>query len=196
MIRPKLKHLILDLGGVVYRIDWTLTNRLLGVDESTTWWTWPEYDAYERGQIDTLAFQKIFESKLGAKWSTEVFKSSMQKMIVAPLPRLEELLERLRVPVYALSNTNEAHYEYFINDHVMKPFTKIFTSFELGLRKPQAEIYTKTLQIIGADSSEVLFIDDREDNLSGARSVGLLSAQSINDSERLETILKEFDLLV
>jgi putative hydrolase of the HAD superfamily len=46
-------------------------------------------------------------------------------------------------------------------------------SCEIGLAKPDPAYFEKAVAMIGADPATVLFIDDKQPNVDGARSVGL-----------------------
>ena len=46
-------------------------------------------------------------------------------------------------------------------------------SFETGGVKPAPEIYHRSLAGIGMQAGETLFLDDRAENVSGAREVGM-----------------------
>ena len=46
-------------------------------------------------------------------------------------------------------------------------------SCDLGLAKPDAAIYERTLEILGVSAADVLFIDDRQVNVDAARTVGM-----------------------
>lgn len=190
-----IQILLLDLGGVIYKIDWFRTNEALDLPPSIDWWHWPEYDAYERGHLTTQGFQKTMEQKTSRQWSESHFKSALQKTIVAPLSGIEDLLKRVTIPLCALSNTNEAHRDFFIHDAVMKLFRDIFMSFELGMRKPELAIYEKTCELLNVRANEILFIDDRKDNLKGAAQVGFQTAQTLDDTQKLEAILKSHGLI-
>jgi putative hydrolase of the HAD superfamily len=63
-------------------------------------------------------------------------------------------------------------------------FDDAFFSAEIHLVKPSPDIYQYVLQKIGMKSSEVIFFDDREENLLAARDIGintqLVTQESIN----------------
>lgn len=46
-------------------------------------------------------------------------------------------------------------------------------SCEMGVAKPEAAFYAEALAMIGAEPAQVLFIDDRAENVEAAREVGL-----------------------
>jgi HAD superfamily hydrolase (TIGR01509 family) len=45
------------------------------------------------------------------------------------------------------------------------------------LRKPEPAIYRRALDILGSPPERVLFIDDREENIAGARNAGMRAIQ-------------------
>jgi len=59
-------------------------------------------------------------------------------------------------------------------------------SAEVNLVKPEAAIYEHSLRGVGVAASEALFVDDKEPNVQGARTVGLraIRLQSIAQLRR------------
>jgi len=52
-------------------------------------------------------------------------------------------------------------------------FDKVTFSYELRKVKPQPEIYLDAIAGLGVEPSEALFLDDKPENIEGARDVGL-----------------------
>ena len=52
-------------------------------------------------------------------------------------------------------------------------FSAFFSSCYLGVRKPNPRIYEIALDVMRAEPAASLFVDDREENVAGARAVGL-----------------------
>lgn len=52
-------------------------------------------------------------------------------------------------------------------------FDPILYSWEVEMLKPNKEIFELAVERLGADPEEIVFIDDKEEHLAGARSVGL-----------------------
>ncbi len=52
-------------------------------------------------------------------------------------------------------------------------FSPRLFSYQLGAVKPEPEIYEAAVRALGADPSEIAFLDDRPANVEGARSAGL-----------------------
>ena len=55
----------------------------------------------------------------------------------------------------------------------MEHFDHVTFSCELRLFKPQAEIYEHSFRGLKVAPEETLFIDDRQENVDGARAVGM-----------------------
>lgn len=52
-------------------------------------------------------------------------------------------------------------------------FSAFFSSCYLGVRKPDARIYEIALDVMQAEPATSLFVDDREENVDGARALGI-----------------------
>ncbi|GAA1966015.1 HAD-IA family hydrolase [Nocardioides panacihumi] len=79
-------------------------------------------------------------------------------------------LHALRVRTGLLSNSWGNTYP---RARIAEAFDGIVISGEVGLRKPQPEIYRLALQRLGVAPEQAVFVDDAEPNLVGARAVGL-----------------------
>jgi len=60
-------------------------------------------------------------------------------------------------------------------DGFLKHFDHVTFSFELGIVKPQREIYDDAVRGLNVKPAEALFLDDRPENVEGAREAGLHS---------------------
>lgn len=79
-----------------------------------------------------------------------------------------------------LSNTNGIHIkacDHYFRQRFGIPgvshlFDQTFYSFEMGMWKPEEEIYQEVLSQTGHAAKEILFIDDNESNISAAKKLG------------------------
>ncbi len=68
-----------------------------------------------------------------------------------------------------------------------------FLSFEMGLRKPEKEIYEKIMSEVPFKSEDILFIDDRQDNVDMARKMGWNSYVATGlELERIKNLCYNF----
>jgi putative hydrolase of the HAD superfamily len=73
---------------------------------------------------------------------------------------------------------------------IRENFDVIVFSAEEGLKKPDSEIYLRTLERLGVDPQEAIFVDDRLPNVAGARQVGLHAIQYKNTTRTVNAILQ------
>src|SRR6266550_2286879 len=105
--------------------------------------------------------------------------------IAAQLARAGQIL-----PLYAFSNTNNAHVAHFSHAYadVLGHFREIYLSSSIGLRKPEAEAYDHVVKAIGLPASRIVFFDDSADNIAGARARGLTAVQVTSTDEVARTL--------
>ncbi|PTO66917.1 HAD family hydrolase [Vibrio splendidus] len=104
-----------------------------------------------------------------------------------------ELIERVKSAgygVYALTDNVVEIVEYLKNTYQFWAlFDGAAVSAELGMLKPQPEIYQALLSNYGLKASETVFIDDMPYNVEGARSVGMAAIQ-FTDAVQCENSLQ------
>lgn len=71
-------------------------------------------------------------------------------------------------------------------DHdLARLFDAVVVSCEVQLAKPQPDIYHLTLDRLGLEPAQALFVDDREENVEAARALGLPAFRFTGDIETL-----------
>ena len=106
---------------------------------------------------------------------------------------MEFLLSSLKeggFPLYALSNYSNWYRMIDEKLQLSKYLNWDFVSCKTGHRKPDKEAYLVPASVLDLEPGQILFIDDRQVNIDGARDVGL-RAHLFTDSNSLETILRE-----
>jgi len=186
----KFKNIIFDLGGVIINIDLSLTMTAfeeLGIKDvpklfSTTLQQ-QLFDFQEKGTITSAQFRDeirkfstvhLLDSQIDEAWNA--------LLLDLPKARLE-LLEKVKRShrTFLLSNTNEIHIqtiqrylnkEYGISD-LSSFFEKTYLSYQLGMRKPDAELFKLVLDENKLNPSETLFIDDSKQHILAAEKLGI-----------------------
>jgi HAD superfamily hydrolase (TIGR01509 family) len=104
--------------------------------------------------------------------------------------RVLELVERLkrRCIVACLTNTELEIGDLNRRRGLYRPFQRAYLSTEIGLSKPGRAIFEWVLRDLGCAGSEVVFTDDGEANVDGARAGGL-HAIHYTDFDRFATEL-------
>ena len=102
--------------------------------------------------------------------------------IFSPMDGMETLVREIavRYPVGLLSDTDPLHWNYCLHAF---PYLRIFNhptlSYQIGALKPNPVCYVTAAKNVNKEPQVCLFIDDREDNVMGARRVGMRSLQFV-----------------
>ena len=94
-------------------------------------------------------------------------------------------LKRKGFKIGVLSNMGDGTRDYLLREHAfLQNFDHLTWSCELKMAKPDAAIYQHTLQQLGVNAEEALFIDDIQRNIDAARQLGI-NAVLFTDAQRL-----------
>ena len=180
-----VKNIIIDLGGVLYNVDYTLVEQEFSALQkhsntpiSYTRQTQPTiFTQYEVGAASTAEFCEGLRKELGLRGGDEELSAAWNSMLLGVYPGRNALVWRLkqRYSLALLSNTNALHIEHVKPEcqELFSLFDKLFFSYEMGLRKPDAAIFQRVLDTMQYMPSETLFIDDSHQHIETARACGL-----------------------
>jgi glucose-1-phosphatase len=189
MIPPPLSPgaadaLLFDLGRVVLDVDfnrtlhcWASHARCEPQDLVARFARDQLYQRHEKGEISDALFFAGLRISLGIDLSDEQFLEGWNAIFAGEMPGIKPLLARAaeHLPLYAFSNTNRPHVEYFSGKYadVLGHFREIYLSSSIGLRKPDAQAYDHVVKAVGVSARRIVFFDDLAENVEGARKVGL-----------------------
>ena len=176
--------LLFDLGGVVIDVDFARVVQawadVAGVPVSHVGARFSldaGYEAHERGEIGPGEYCVHLRRTLGLELTDEHLLAGWNRIFIGEVPQVAALLATLKraLPLYAFSNTNAAHRAFWQPRYseILEPFSEIFCSCDLGLRKPSPEAYLEVCRRIGIAPARIVFFDDSPANVRGAREAGL-----------------------
>ncbi|MFZ4547929.1 MAG: HAD family hydrolase [Bacteroidales bacterium] len=185
----EIKNIIFDLGGVLLNINPLLSllefEKLSGIDKETLAQRLVEenvFAKFETGSLNPAQFRDELNRIMGTKLDDLAIDTAWNTLILDfPFERLQ-MLQQLRknYTVYLLSNTNIVHFWHYTGEFFKKYnirfedlFDKLFVSYEIGLHKPDAAIYTYVLNDLGINPSETVFIDDSLPNIKAAAGLSI-----------------------
>jgi glucose-1-phosphatase len=174
---------LFDLGHVIVDIHYDRFLKALGLDHT---YSIDEMLAlfiqsgliasYESGRLSTDRFIAASRDLLQIDLDDPALLAAWKAIIGDEKEGIDHIMSSLaeHCPLYLLSNTNEPHFREAVRRSPSLSFLKeYFLSYELKLLKPDPEIYREAVRRIGFAAEEIIFIDDREDNILSARGVGL-----------------------
>jgi FMN phosphatase YigB (HAD superfamily) len=191
---PAFDVVLFDLGGVLIDPGGVGPMRQLGRIESDDalwerWLTCRWVRAFERGgcSAEEFAAGVVDDWELGI--SPGDFLLSFGDWPGAMLDGASDLVGAVRpvVPVGCLSNTNVVHWDRHFSDLVTAlDFDHTFLSFELGLVKPDREIFANVSSRLGVPAHRILFLDDNTLNVEAALASGFVArrAQGVAEARR------------
>lgn len=179
-----IKSIIFDFGDIFINLDKEgLHNSLqnLGIKE------WNANlnalnETYEKGKCSEEYFLKAFQNYVPNRTVLEIKESWCKILADFPLYRFKflENLAQKDYRLFLLSNTDAIHISHFrktvgeeFYNRFVSSFEKVYFSFEMGLRKPQPEIYSQLLNENNLIASETLFVDDKKENTAAAEKLGI-----------------------
>jgi len=204
--------LILDLGGVLIDVEYADSARAfhaLGYPDFEGLYTKAKqtdlFDRFETGAISPAGFRDAVRELLGSNLSDKDIDASWNAMLGSIPQERIALVNQLkdRYPVLLLSNTNAIHVPAFdaivAQENGIADFKGLFHgayySCELGMRKPNTDIFHHVIAQHGVDPARTLFIDDSPQHVEGARKAGLLAEHLDLEKEDVIALVGRLGLL-
>jgi HAD superfamily hydrolase (TIGR01509 family) len=153
----------------------------------------------------TLQFQRNeisyteYKRRLQAEWYlTPSVIDTMFTQVQGAMTVNTDLLEQLRhlktmmdgrLQIYAVTNASEKDSVHMASLPVdWTIFDRIFTSADMGMRKPELRCFRHVLQCLSKSPHELIFIDAEPENVLTAQSLGMRGIKS-SSAEEIEQLL-------
>ena len=173
-----------DLGGVLVRLanGWEDCCRRTGVSLPNAGEdAWAKHHElmlqYETGEIDDARYLVDAPAVLGGGVDAGAVVKVFDAWLIGMYPGAAELLDDLKargLKTACLSNTNPRHWTTLTRTGAYEPLTRLdyrLASHELRVMKPHEDAYRKAEAATGFRSGQILFFDDRPENVAAARAV-------------------------
>jgi len=195
---------VFDLGKVLLDFDYSIAGRRLAaraklsaaevqkfLDQS------PLLYRFETGLMTQREFFEEVRRQTGFHGSFEEFSGFFADIFweIPPMIALHADLRRKGIPTYLFSNTNDLaighirrNFPFFAN------FDGYILSYEVKAMKPAAKIYEALEQMSGKRGAEILYLDDRPENVDAGAARGWQVILH-TDPEKSRTAMARFGLL-
>jgi len=180
MTKPSI--VVFDLGKVLVDFDYSIAAQKIAarskrppaevqkhLDHS------PLLYRYETGLMTQQEFFDEIRSATDFQGTIDEFSGFFADIFweIPPMIEMHATLRRKGVPTYIFSNTNDlaiAHirrnFPFFAN------FDGHILSYEIGAMKPSAKIYDELEKMSGKRGTEILYLDDRQENVDAGAARG------------------------
>ena len=209
----ELRGIITDWGGVLTTpilttvrawieadgIDWESYRAVmrLWVSQAYTSASGPNpIHALERGECSAAEFEQMLATELLRVDGAAVVPDGLLRRMFAaslPVPAMYDTIRTLRAAGFstALLSNSWGCDEYPRADFPGL-FDTVVLSGEVGMRKPEQEIFLHAAQTLGLTPAECVFVDDMEANVAAARACGMtgvLHTETATTAQALQDLL-------
>ncbi len=178
-----IKNIVFDFGDIFIDLDKTATlasfqklNPAISAQQIETL-----NKIYEVGQMTTTQFIFALKDLAPNASYQEILDAWNSILLEYPVRRFEffkELVASNKYRLFLLSNTNDLHIIDIAKktphfDDFKAEFEQFYLSHEVGMRKPNKEIFEFVLDNNELVAEETLFIDDTKENIDAANALNI-----------------------
>lgn len=186
-----IEVVLFDLGGVLVDIGGIGDLGAFAGEssEDELWRRWlacPWVRRFERGHCDADSFSRGMVDSWSMSIEPEVFLEAFASWPRGLLPGARELVRSISTTsrVGCLSNTNAIHADrHWTEFGIADLFEERFLSHEMGLVKPDRAAFEYVVEALECPAERILFLDDNQINVDGARAAGLRAERTRGTTE-------------
>jgi putative hydrolase of the HAD superfamily len=154
---------------------------------------WADRHAYDEGKLSGVTFWQKFKDRSGLPLTeeqlAELYRLDAQMWTTSDPAMLawHDQLKTAGIRTAILSNMGDSVLENIEREFAwIHGFDALVWSYQLGIAKPDPEIYRHALEKLGTRPEETLFLDDKQVNIDAARELGIegLLFTNINELRR------------
>jgi putative hydrolase of the HAD superfamily len=199
MTKPSI--VVFDLGKVLVDFDYSIAGKRIAaqadlspaevqkfLDHS------PLLYRYETGLMTRQEFYDTVREHTGFRGGFEEFGQFFADIFweIPIMVEIQAKLKRRGIPTYIFSNTNDLAIEHIRrNFPFFSNFDGYILSYEVGAMKPAAKIYEDLEKMSGKRGEEILYLDDRQENVDGGAARGwqvILQTNPEKSCEQMERL--------
>lgn len=184
------RALVVDWGGVLTNsLDsvmetWTMSEGFLPEDFAAVMSRWfgaqPSFNpvsVLERGEIEVPDFERQLAEELTARTGQQIASSGLLARLFYHFEHAADMTALVRrakargITTALLSNSWGDHYPDHLFDGM---FDQVIISGQVGMRKPDPEIFLYTLRKLEIPARQSVFVDDLIHNVTAASSLGMI----------------------
>lgn len=131
----------------------------------------------DEGKITTKQFYKFIQEQLGTTKDYNLLRDThlssyeIRKEVKNYVKKFKHKYELAMLTNFG-DGFDEANKKYWKLEEVFEP-SKIFVSCKVGMRKPNENFYHFAIEKLKKEPNEIVFIDDRKENVETAEKIGM-----------------------
>ncbi len=178
-----IKNIILDMGNVLLSFDPEIPlNQFCRTEKAKDiirkeLFQGPEWIQGDYGFITKEGRFDPVSRRIPEKFHEELKKCALEwDIFMKPIDGAGDFCDFVKsrgLKIFVLSNADNTFHDYFPRFKEESFFDGIMVSYEVHMIKPEKRIYEHFLDTYRLIPGECLFIDDREENVAGAKEAGI-----------------------
>ena len=196
-----IQCVVFDLGGVLIELDGPpVSPEHTPMTEIEIWQHWLKSSAvrdFESGACDHHEFADQLINEFRLNQSRSQFLKNFEQWPLGFYPESLGIVEALygKTQIACLSNTNDLHWQRFkAESPIYDMMDHLLFSFEMGLIKPDPEMFHAAQERLGLPANRLLFLDDNQTNVDAAKAHGWHASTTKGPAE-VTACLKHYRLL-
>ena len=193
-----------DIGKVLLDFDYGIfVNRMaprtnMGESALNTYLNQsPLLAKYESGQISSSEFIKIVQKETGFEGLESEFSDYFEEIFtpISDVIEMHRVIAEGGMATYTFSNTNEMAVRHMSRAYDFWPrFDGHVLSYEVEALKPETKMYEFLERVAGCHGREIVYVDDRPENIEAGRARGWKVIQQ-HTPEETRLALVDFGVL-
>jgi FMN phosphatase YigB (HAD superfamily) len=181
-MKNKPSIIVFDLGKVLVDFDYSIAARRVAARSTQPPENLPAFLGsspllvqYEAGALTRQGFFEAMRNATGFLGDLREFGGMFADIFteIPPMIELHAELRRRGFPTYIFSNTNDLAIEHIRrNFPFFQNFDGYIFSYEVKAMKPDAAIYHALEQMAGKRGDEIIYLDDRPENIAAGAARG------------------------
>lgn len=153
--------------------------------------------ALERGEIEVPHFEDVLAGELSRRSGTSVAAEGLLARMFDEFEHAHDmnaLVRRARETGIRTALLSNSWGDFYPRDLWEGMFDVVVISGEVGMRKPDADIFHLTLDRMGMDAAECVFVDDLPHNITAAVDLGITGVRHVTYDETLTELQALFGI--
>jgi len=148
---------------------------------------------FDAGELSPKEFFQSLKESLQLSISFEAFALIWNEIFVEDR-EVSQIIRSLKGKwrLGLLSNTDPLHFNYVVSTFpIVSTLEKWILSYEVGFKKPDAQIFQRATEWASVEPEKILFIDDTKGHVQAAISLGMQGVQFISATKLREELFQK-----
>jgi putative hydrolase of the HAD superfamily len=153
--------------------------------------------ALERGEVATADFERDLAARLQTRSGGQVEAAGLLDRMFSgfiAVPQVVAALRRVKAAGIATALLSNSWGNEYPREGWEEMFDVVVISGEVNMRKPEPRIYQHTVDLLGLEPRQCVFVDDLRPNIAAAEALGMTGILHVTPAETIASLEQLFGL--